>query len=446
MSRNNDDDVPVMRRAPRLWEQQLTDSLRAANPGGLTGAGGPIYDGVLDGEQPSDPDTAVPTDLPTPSTPTWSSTVAMLAVRWDGLDSAGDEWPMWTSWVECHVSPTPNFTPTLDTMRGAYTQGAGSIAVTALKSDTDYWLRLVGRDELGGETSSPEVKAHTGLIMDTDIGKGSITADKVSFNAREIGGITTGIGDALPTDADKGDLFLLKVRNPDGGVQALKQYQFDGAKWNSVEWGADAISAKAITAIQIAAGAVTAEAIAARAIVAENIATGTITAESGVIGSLDADKITTGQLSGDRVVGGTIVGANLRTPRGDDGTQIIVGQDNVGERSDYIKFYKNNDIKGQIRGQDDGLYIYGGGASQPIVLTGQAGTQMENIDVVDFDESKHNVLGLNKQNRVVQFKTAPKVGVSSTQNVDDLQALVARLAQQVQDLTGRITALEAPGE
>ena len=445
-------DMGVLRRAPRLWEQQLTDQVIDLNPGGVGVASGTVIASVLEGSETPEPNPAIPTDLAVPSAPTWTSTVAMLAVSWNGLDTDGDAWLVNTaSWVECHVSPTPNFTPSKETNRGQYQTGGGTIAVTSLKSDTDYWIKLVGRDDADGDTVSVEVKAHTGLIMDTDIGKGAITADKVSFNAREIGGITTGIGDRLPPEAENGDIFLLKVRNPDGGVVALQQYQFDGTKWNPVEWGAAALSAKCITAIQIAAGAVTADAILAGEITAEKIKAGTITADSACIGSLNAGKISTGTMLADRIKGGTIQGSNLRTPVGPDKTQVVIGQDGSGDLSDWVKFIKNGDIKGQIRGQDDGLWIYGGGASQPVTLAGQAGVTFaaDAIDPVTFNAAQgHRVIGIDldsaQPRKIVYFTGVPKMtGEDAGADDTNMRALVDDLRKQVDELSGRIAELEA---
>ena len=464
----DDGDLGVMRRAPRLWEQQLAATVNYVNPGGSGVASGPVSDGVLsDDTGVPDPSPVVPTVLPTPSAPKWRSGLAMIVVTWDGLDSTGQPWPVDTkSWVEAHVSPTANFTPSKVTNQGTFLQGAGDMPSTALKADTDYWIKLVGRDELGGMTVSAEVKAHTGLIMDTDIGKGVITPDKVSFDARDIGGVTTGIGTTLPaaSTAKDGDIFLLKVTNPEGGVTALKQYQFSNGAWNPVEWGASALSAKCITAQQITAGSIVAGAIAADAVLARNIkageitadkiAVGTITAQSACIQSLDASKITVGSLSADRIQtgamladrikGGTIQGATLRTPVGADGTQIVIGDVDGGLNSDYMQFLRGGDIKGQIKPQPDGLYIYGGGTGEPVVLTGPAGVRMDNIDKVTFNDAQHNVLGINTNNRIVQFTNIPKMdGEATGTQVDDLRALVHDLQAQVQALTGRLQELEA---
>lgn len=459
-----DVDFGEMRRAPRLWEQQLADSLGFVAPGdAMAAASGPVQDDVLDDDasQPT-PDPTVPTDLPTPSAPTWRSGIAMIVVTWNGLDQMGEPWPTDTSsWVEAHVSPTPNFTPSKATKQGIFLQGAGDVPSTALKADTDYWIALVGRDDLGGMTKSVEVKGHTGLIMDTDIGKGAITADKVSFDAREIGGVTTGIGSSLPTDAKQGDIFLLKVTNPEGGVTALKQYQFDGSKWNPVEWGADALSAKCITAQQMTAGSIVAGAIAADAVLARNIkageitadkiATGTITANSACIQSLDADKITAGFLAVDRIKAGTFTGQNMKTPKGADDTSIWIG-DPDGSGSDYIRFYKGNNIKGLIKFRDGGGIQIGGfpgdGGNDPLTITGSDGMVFDTNVIPDATyNANHRVLGVNASGRLVGYKTPPKdandTPAAAGESVDDLRELVRDLQEQVAQLTGRIEALEA---
>lgn len=452
-------DMGEMRRAPRLWEQQLADTLGYVSPGGET-ASGPVNDGVLsDNESSPEPDPTVPSELPTPSVPTWRSGIAMIVVTWNGLTSTGEPWPVDTkSWVEAHVSPTPNFTPSKATNQGVFFQGAGDVPSTALKADTDYWVKLVGRDELGGMSVSAEVKAHTGLIMETDIGKGAITADKVSFNARQIGGITTGIGTTLPTDAKEDDIFLLKVRNPEGNVEALVQYQFSNGVWNKVEWGAASLSAKCITAQQITAGSIVAGAIAAEAVLAGNIkagsitadriAVGTITAQSACIQSLDAGKITVGFLNADRIKGGTINGSNIKTPGGNDGSQIWIG-DPDGSGTDYIRFYAGGDLAGQIRGMSDGIQIGGLGPGDSVWIDGDQGLRFRPgaIETVTYNASNHKVVGINSLGRLVAFANPPK-GDGDTpdapgESVDDLRALVRDLQATVAELTGRVKQLEA---
>ena len=450
-------DMGEMRRAPRLWEQQLADTLGYVAPGGET-ASGPVNDGVLsDSETAPEPDPTVPTDLPTPSVPTWRSGIAMIVVTWNGLTSTGEPWPVDTkSWVEAHVSPTPNFTPSKTTNQGVFFQGAGDVPSTALKADTDYWVKLLGRDELGGVTVSAEVKAHTGLIMDTDIGKGAITADKVSFNARQIGGITTGIGTSLPTDAKEDDIFLLKVRNPEGGVEALVQYQFSNGVWNKVEWGAASLSAKCITAQQITAGAIVAGAIAADAVLAGNIkageitadkiAVGTITAQSACIQSLDAGKITVGFLSADRIRGGKITGSAIQTP-GQNGSYIVMGDPGDGG-SDFIRFYNGGDLSGQIRGMSDGIQIGGLGPGDAVWIDGDQGLRFRAgaVPVAAFGTGDR-VVGINSLGRLVAFSSPPKADGDTPdapgESVDDLRALVRDLQATVAELTGRVKQLEA---
>lgn len=96
----------------------------------------------------------------------------------------------------------------------------------------------------------------------------AIAPGQVNFTARDIGGITTSLGQAQPTNPSKGDLWY---DASDG--YALKQWS--GSAWLLYQFGTSAIQAGSITAALIAANTITAEQIAAGQIIA-GIVDGTI--------------------------------------------------------------------------------------------------------------------------------------------------------------------------
>lgn len=449
-------DLGSLRRSPRLWEQQVASRLQAI-AAGQSVPSAPVQDGLLEGQDPVDPEPDLPTTLGKPSTPRLDKGVGTIIVIWDGLDDQGQPYPA-TVDVEVHVSLTSGFTPSAATKRGVMPAGGGQSIIDGLSTFTPpkpYWVRLLGVDQEGGSAASAQISGYPGEVVATDIGEGVITADKVSFNARQIGGVTTGIGNTLPpiggeTGALEGDIFLLKVRNPQGQVEALKQYQCDGTKWVPVEWGADALSAKCITAIQITAGAVTADAILGNEITADKIKTGTITSNSACIGSLDASKITAGFLSADRISGGVINGSSIRTPNSPNNSQIEIGNVN-GEAEDYIKFLTGGSgsqvTEGQIRANTNGMTLIAGdspirldrgsnpgGRSADVIFNSPSGGGnwrifLENLPEATFSAPSFDVIGVrNSDGQLFRF---PSVTVPEPAGESELLARIEQLEQRL---------------
>lgn len=450
-------DLGSLRRSPRLWEQQVASRLQAI-AAGQSVPSAPVQDGLLEGQDPVDPEPDLPTALAKPSTPRLDKGVGTIIAIWDGLDDQGQPYPT-TVEVEVHVSLTSGFTPTAATKRGVMPAGGGASIIDGLstfKPPKPYWIRLQGVDQEGGKAVSAQISGYPGEVVATDIGEGVITKDKVSFDARDIGGITTGIGTTLPpiggeTGAKEGDIFLLKVTNPDTGrTQALQQYQCDGTKWNAVQWGADALSAGSVAARQIVAGSITAEVIASRTILADNIATGTIKADSACIGSLDASKITAGSLSADRISGGVINGSSIRTPNSPNNSQIEIGNVN-GEAEDYIKFLTGSGVsqvtEGQIRANTNGMTLIAGDSpirfdrgsnpgarSADLIFNSPSGAGnwrifLENLPEATFSAPSFDVIGVrNSDGQLYRF---PSVTVPEPAGESELLARIEQLEQRL---------------
>lgn len=445
-------DMGTLRRSPRLWEQQVQKRLYDLASGEAT-TSSPVIDGILEGTDPLDPAPSIPVTLPVPSTPTLAQGVGSVIVTWNGKDSQGNAYPTDVD-VEVHVSLSQGFTPDNTTKRGVMPTGGGSSTVDGLqefKPPQPYWFCLRAVDVQGGTAVSAKVSGYPGQVVATDIGEGVITADKVSFDARDIGGVTTGIGDTLPTDAEKGDIFLLKVRNADGKTIALKQYQFDTV-WNPVEWGTEAFSAGCIATRQIVAGAITAESGIIRDINADVIKSGAINANLITAGELDARIIKVGTLEADRIKsGGTIQGNSLRTPRAPNNSMIEIGNTSGTENEDYIKFITGaSTVEGQIRANDNGMTLLPGdspirfdrgsnpvGRSADIIFNSPAGGGnwrifVENLPEANFSAPAFDVIGVrNSDGQLYRF---PSVTTPEPQ--------IAALQQRIADLEGRLAALE----
>ena len=385
------------RRPPLLWEQKLAQLVSRTSVGVVSGGGTetntpdpPPGDGGP-GIDP-EPVTPAPVDFVTPSTPTLTGAVQGIRVRWDGLNSSGNLWPYTTSWVEVHMSTTSaTFTPDATTLIGRLDY-PGEHFAGGLTAGTTYHFRLRGADAAGNFTdASTAASGQTGLTTSNDYGTGTITSGAVSFNARQIGGITTTVGTTAPTSPVSGDVWL----DSSGPGGAITHKRWDGSTWVTQAWGSASLSANSITAVQIAAGAVTAGAILAGEVTAEKIsgdaidgktitgATVRTSAGTGARVVLDSSGLrafnasnqervnissSTGNLT---VTGGTITGATLQTSGG--GNQIVIRDDAVAGGVDAIEFKSNNTTVANLYGDSTGL-----------VCTGQ-------LNVLDDIDTNNNV-------------------------------------------------------
>lgn len=321
------------RRPPLLWEQKLAQLVSMTSVGVVSGGGTDPNTPDLppgDGGPGVDPEpvTPAPVDFIAPSTPTLSGTVQGLRVSWDGLNSAGNAYPS-DVYVEVHFSTSgATFTPTTSTLAGRLLGSAGFFTIMGLAASTTYFVRLVGVDSVGNRTAaSTAASSQTGLTTSSDYGTATIGSGAVSFNARQIGGITTTVGTTQPSSPTTGDIWL----DSTGG--AIVHKRWNGSAWVTQAWGSDSLSANCITATQIAAGAITAGAIAANAITAGKIDAGAITADKIAANAITAAKISAGAIDGQ-----TITGASIRTAS--SGSRIELKDDTT--YNDAILFYDSS--------------------------------------------------------------------------------------------------------
>ena len=272
----------------------------------------PPVPGTDGGVEPA-PVTPPVDDFVAPSTPTLSGTVQGIRVSWNGLNVNGVAYPAGT-YVEIHIATSgATFTPSSSTLAGRLLGSAGFFTIGALTAGTTYYVRLVGVDEAGNRTSpSTAASSQTGLTTSSDYGTATITSGAVSFNARQIGGITTTVGTTAPSSPVTGDIWL----DSNGGSIVHKRW--DGSSWVTQAWGSNSLSANCITATQIAAGAITAGAIAANAITADKINAGAVTADKVAASAITADKIaanavTAAKIDATAIDGKTITGAVIRS-------------------------------------------------------------------------------------------------------------------------------------
>ena len=342
-----------LRRPPQLWEQKLarTTSVVGMGVGGDATAlvTDPPTPGTDGGVEPA-PVTPPVDDFVAPSAPTLSGTVQGIRVSWNGLNVNGVAYPAGT-YVEVHISTSgATFTPTSSTLAGRLLGSAGFFTIGALTAGTTYWVRLVGVDEAGNRTSpSTAASSQTGLTTSNDYGVGSIDADSVSFNARQIGGIATTVGSTAPTSPVIGDIWL----DSSSGTSIIHK-RWNGSSWVTQAWGSDSLSANCITAVQMAAGAITVGSAVIQDAAIRN----------AQIESISADKITAGFISADRINTNTLTGKTLRTAASGKRVEVSSGGSNNGQ----IEFYNSSNVrKGFIEadasyvliGAPDGLGVKG---------------------------------------------------------------------------------------
>ncbi|HEY7824628.1 MAG TPA: hypothetical protein VIG24_17435, partial [Acidimicrobiia bacterium] len=351
-----------MRRPPRIWEQKLEQMIRSMGMGAGANSGNtsPIVGGPAPGpggpgsDEPGpivDPD---PTTPRIPATPSVFPAIGGLSILWTGLDSGGNIYPLGTT-AEVHLSTTSGFTPSDSTLRGVVRAGE-RLVITDLTSGTTYFVRfvVVAPDGTKGEPSA-QASLAAGFVLSTNIGTGEISADLVNFDATAIGGIQQFVGSATPptTGAD-GSTWI----NTSNG----SYYTLTGGSWVQRQWGSAAISAGAISTVQLAAGAITADSaiIANGAIGNAQIADATITAAK--IQSIDADKITTGTLTGR-----TVQSSNASN-------RIVLSSGNT------LAFYDSNSILGDIAARSGNMDFRSSGE----FIFGDTGNPSTITDLIRF--------------------------------------------------------------
>ena len=338
-----------MRRPPQLWEQRLArttsvlgvgisssgDTTALVPPTPAPGSGG--------GTEPA-PVSPPPGAFIKPSTPQLIGSVQAIRVLWDGLNSAGDLWAYDTSFIEVHMSTAgTGFTPGTATLQGRLAR-PGGLTVSGLTAGTTYHFRFVGADPAGNVTEpSNAASGQTGLTTSSDYGTATIGSGAVSFNARQIGGVTNTVGSVAPSSPLLNDVWL----DSSPGTAIIHKI-WNGSTWVTNAWGSASIAAGQITALQIAAGAVTAGAISAGAITADKIQAGAVTTDKLTAGTITGFVVSGGTVTGGFITGGTIQGTRLQTRAGNSAIRI------------------DDDVSGPY-GTNDAIEFIGGGASRALI-------------------------------------------------------------------------------
>ena len=301
-----------MRRPPQLWEQKLSritsilgvgisssgDATSIVNPSPPPGSDGP-------GTDPG-PTLPPPGAFIKPSTPILTGAVQGIRVRWDGLNSAGDLWPYDTSWIEVHMATSgTGFTPDATTLKGRLDY-PGEFYVGGLSAGTTYHFRLRGADPAGNYTEpSDAASGQTGLTTSGDYGTATITQGAVSFNARQIGGVTSTVGTVQPTSPVVGDIWL----DTTGGATTHKRW--NGTTWETILFGSGSIADLAITTVKIDQSAITAAKLSNNAVTAAKIAAGAIEADKIAANAITADKIAANAITSDKIAANTITASDI---------------------------------------------------------------------------------------------------------------------------------------
>lgn len=362
-----------MRRPPQLWEQRLarTTSLLGV---GLSSSGDATAivpttppPGSGGGTEPA-PVAPPPGAFIKPSTPQLIGSVQAIRVLWDGLNSAGDLWPYDTSFIEVHMSTAgTGFTPGTATLQGRLAR-PGGLTVSGLTAGTTYHFRFVGADPAGNVTApSDAASGQTGLTTSSDYGTATIGSGAVSFNARQIGGVTNTVGATAPSNPLLNDVWL----DSSPGTAIIHKI-WNGSTWVTNAWGSASIAAGQVTALQIAAGAVTAGAIAAGAITADKIQAGAVTTDKLTAGTISGFVISGGTITGGFITGGTIESAALQTSGGNSRIRI------------------RNDVSVPF-GSSDAIDFFGGGSSRAQVTYNNAVSSFviysNNIAFIDYNNA-----------------------------------------------------------
>ena len=297
-----------MRRPPQPWEARLARLTSIIGGVGLSASG--------DGTSPIGP-TPVPGDggggvepapvLPPPgrfikpSTPTLTGAVQGIRVRWDGLNSAGELWPYDTSYIEVHQSTAgTGFTVGSATLIGQLNY-PGEFFAGGLSAGTTYHFRFRGADPAGNYTDpSDAASGQTGLTTSGDYGTATINQGAVSFNARQIGGVTSTVGTATPTSPVVGDIWL----DTTGGATTHKRW--NGTTWEVILFGSGSIASNAITEVKIDTAAVTAAKLAGSAVTETKIASDAVTSPKILAGAVTAAKITAGAVTAEKIAASAV--------------------------------------------------------------------------------------------------------------------------------------------
>jgi hypothetical protein len=181
-----------------------------------------------------------------PSTPQLIGQVQGISVLWDGLNVDSELWPYDTSFVEIHMSTVgTGFTPDATTLKGRLAR-PGAYSVGGLAAGTAYYFRLRGADPAGNFTTpSDAATGFTGLTTASDYGTATIGSGAVSFNARQIGGVTHTVGSTEPSSPLLNDVWL----DSSPGTAIIHKV-YNGTSWATNAWGSASIAAGQITALQ----------------------------------------------------------------------------------------------------------------------------------------------------------------------------------------------------
>jgi hypothetical protein len=328
-----------MRRPPQLWEEKLarTTSILGvgiSSSGDATSIVAPSPTPGSDGGVEPAPVLPPPGAFIKPSTPTLVGSVQGIRVTWDGLNADGELWPYDTSWIEVHMDTSGTaFTPGSATLKGRLDY-PGEFFVGGLTAGTTYFFKLMGADPADNFTEpSDAASGQTGLTTSSDYGTATIDSGAVSFNARQIGGVTNTVGSTAPTSPLLNDIWL----DSSPGT-AIVHRIWNGSSWVANAWGSASIAAGQITALQIAANAVTAGAIA-------------------------ADAVTANTITADAIDGKTITGATFRTTAG-TGARVVM--DTAGLRG----FNASNQERVNINASTGNITVTGGTISGSLISGG----------------------------------------------------------------------------
>jgi hypothetical protein len=328
-----------MRRPPQLWEEKLARTTSMLGVGISSGGDATSIVGTTptpgsDGGVEPAPVLPPPGAFIKPSTPTLVGSVQGIRVTWNGLNGDGELWPYDTSWIEVHMDTSGTaFTPGSATLKGRLDY-PGEFFVGGLTAGTTYFFKLRGVDPADNVTEpSDAASGQTGLTTSSDYGTATITSGAVSFNARQIGGVTNTVGSTAPASPLLNDIWL----DSSPGT-AIVHRIWNGSAWVANAWGSASIAAGQVTALQVAAGAITAGAIAA--------------------GAVTADKITA-----DAIDGKVITGATFRTASG-TGARVVM--DTAGLRG----FNASNQERVNINASTGNITVTGGTVSGSLISGG----------------------------------------------------------------------------